>query len=90
MRILALKVGDLMRRERSINLVFKRELSEIFGKKNSYFRPILLVGSTRWAKLLGGAYFISKNVVLSAGYQMPTMGSKSQDAVVFEITYIPL
>ena len=40
--------------------------------------------------VIGGAYFISKNVVLSAGYQIPTMGSKSQDAVVFEITYIPL
>lgn len=39
--------------------------------------------------VIGGAYFISKNVVLSVGYQKPTMGSKSQDAVVFEITYIP-
>jgi hypothetical protein len=37
----------------------------------------------------GGAYFLTKNWVLSAGYQIPTFQSKSVNALVFELTFIP-
>jgi hypothetical protein len=39
--------------------------------------------------VLGGAMYLSKNWILSAGYQIPTFGSKSIRAIVFELTYNP-
>ena len=39
--------------------------------------------------VLGGAYFLNKNWIVSAGYQIPTFGSKSIQAIVFELTFNP-
>ncbi|MEY3646474.1 MAG: hypothetical protein RL127_1182 [Bacteroidota bacterium] len=39
--------------------------------------------------VVGGAYYVSKHMVLSAGYQIPTFQSKSIDAVVVEFTWVP-
>ena len=39
--------------------------------------------------VIGGAYFVSKHWVLSAGIQIPTFNSQSQPASVFELTYVP-
>jgi hypothetical protein len=39
--------------------------------------------------VLGGAYYLSKHMVLSAGYQIPTFHSKSIDAIVVEFTWVP-
>jgi len=39
--------------------------------------------------VIGGAYFVSKHWVLSAGMQIPTFNSQSQPASVFELTYVP-
>lgn len=39
--------------------------------------------------VVGGAYFLSKHWLLSAGYQVPTFGSSSVRALVLELTYNP-
>ena len=39
--------------------------------------------------VVGGAYYMSRHMVLSAGYQIPTFHSKSIDAVVVEFTWVP-
>lgn len=39
--------------------------------------------------VIGGAYFLSKHMVLSAGYQIPTFQSKSIKAAVIEFTWVP-
>lgn len=37
----------------------------------------------------GGAYYITRHWILSAGYQIPTFGSTSTHSLVFELTYSP-
>ena len=37
----------------------------------------------------GGAYYLTHNWILSAGYQIPTFGSSSIHSLVFELTYSP-
>lgn len=39
--------------------------------------------------VIGGAYYVSKHWVLSAGIQIPTFNSQSQPASVFELTFVP-
>ncbi|MBN8671370.1 MAG: hypothetical protein ACK4EY_00895 [Flavipsychrobacter sp.] len=39
--------------------------------------------------VVGGAYCVTQKWVVSAGYQIPTFNSKSVDALVFELTYVP-
>ena len=39
--------------------------------------------------VIGGAYYVSKHWVLSAGIQIPTFHSQSQPASVFELTFVP-
>lgn len=39
--------------------------------------------------VIGGAYYVSKHWVLSAGMQVPTFNSQSQPASVFELTFVP-
>jgi len=39
--------------------------------------------------VIGGAYFLSKDLILSSGYQLPTFNSMSGKALVFELTYNP-
>lgn len=39
--------------------------------------------------VIGGAYFITKNLILSGGYQLPTFNSISSKSTVFELTYNP-
>jgi hypothetical protein len=37
----------------------------------------------------GGAYYVTRHWILSAGYQIPTFGSSSIRSLVFELTYSP-
>ena len=39
--------------------------------------------------VIGGAYYVTKHWVLSAGIQIPTFNSQSQPASVFELTFVP-
>lgn len=39
--------------------------------------------------VIGGAYFLTKDLILSGGYQIPTFNSLANKAAVFELTYNP-
>jgi hypothetical protein len=59
-------------------------------KDKWYFQSDYISGRHSFGDLIvGTACFISKKWVLSGGYQIPNNFSKSQKAVVFEITFLP-
>ena len=39
--------------------------------------------------VIGGAYYLQKNIVISSGLQIPTFQSQSVPAIVFELTFVP-
>ncbi|WMW78263.1 hypothetical protein RF683_02125 [Flavobacterium sp. 20NA77.7] len=39
--------------------------------------------------VIGGAYYLKKDLILSGGYQLPTFNSLSNKSLVFELTYNP-
>lgn len=71
-----------------IGLQFGMEKSIL--KDKLFFQADFISGQHNLGELvLGGAYTLSRNWILSAGYQIPTFGSKSIDAVVIEFTFNP-
>ena len=65
-------------------------LEQNLWKEKLVFQADFISGKHSLGELVvGGAYFLTKNWVLSAGYQIPTCQSKSVNALVFELTFIP-
>jgi hypothetical protein len=65
-------------------------LEQNLWKEKLVFQADFISGKHSLGELvIGGAYFLTKNWVLSAGYQIPTFQSKSVNALVFELTFIP-
>ena len=59
-------------------------------KEKLLFQADFISGKHALGELvLGGAYVISKHWILSAGLQIPTFQSKSTNAFVFELTFVP-
>jgi hypothetical protein len=59
-------------------------------KEKLLFQADFISGKHALGELvLGGAYFISEHWILSAGLQIPTFQSKSTNAFVFELTFVP-
>lgn len=65
-------------------------LEQNLWKEKLVFQADFISGKHSLGELVvGGAYFLTKNWVISAGYQIPTFQSKSVQALVFELTFIP-
>jgi len=59
-------------------------------KEKLLFQADFISGKHALGELvLGGAYFLSDHWILSAGLQIPTFQSKSTNAFVFELTFVP-
>lgn len=69
---------------------FQAGIEQAIIKEKLVFQADFISGQHNLGELvLGGAYYLSKDWILSAGYQIPTMGSNSINAVVVEFTYNP-
>ncbi len=59
-------------------------------KDKILFQADFISGQHNFGELvIGGAYFLTKNWILSAGYQIPTFSSSSVNSIVLELTYSP-
>lgn len=59
-------------------------------KDKLYFQADFISGHTSMSNLIaGGAYKVTKQLVLSAGYQLPNAPSESSEGLIFELTYLP-
>lgn len=75
---------------RGLGIILKSGVEKSIIKDKWYSQSDYISGRQSFGDLIvGTACFISKKQVISGGYQIPNNFSKSQKAVVLEITFLP-